>query len=622
MCGLITIYGKKHDLDSDQATAHLLRTGQDMLKTLQRRGPDEFSLLKFGPALLGHTRLSIIDLHTGSQPIFNEDKSIAVLLNGEIYNYREIRADLEKSGHRFQSTSDTEVIVHLYEECGEEVFSKLNGMFAIIIYDSRLNTLLAARDRIGEKPIVYWESAETFVVASEIKALLQFPGVSRDIDTNALAIYLNSMYVPAPLTIFSDIKKLQPSHFIKIFNGKTSIHRYWNPVRAIKWDWKEDDIREQFLDIFEDSVKIRTYSDVPLGVFLSGGIDSSAVAAFMARNSAVPIQTFTVGFTQDIDERPFARIVAEKYRTDHTELLVSDRVVDVVDEVIGYFDEPFGDSSAIPTYLISREARKHVKVILTGDGGDELFAGYQAYLNQKYQTGNRIETKIFKTINQCFLGLFGFGPLESLYPKKTNNHLPFQHWHWVRTIFTDQELQEILLLRSEKSQKFFRDRHWLDLDGTDALTISYAFDMNFYLPDDLLKKVDMASMLCSLECRAPFLDYRLIDLSLKIPPNLKVKNDCLKYILKKSLDGLLPSEILNRRKTGFGAPVDAWLRNNLKSMVLDHLQHGSKIESFIDKEYIQSVMNDFYRKDSCDDFRIPSKLWLLFILEVWMKKYI
>jgi asparagine synthase (glutamine-hydrolysing) len=623
MCGLIALYFNG-DMDVSQAVAaSALKSSDKMLDMLRKRGPDECNLVQVGSAFLGHTRLSIIDLQTGSQPIYNEDKTVAVLLNGEIYNFHELRSELEKHGHRFQSASDTEVIVHLYEECGEDVFSKLNGMFAIVIYDTRSNILLAARDRSGEKPLVYWESPEMFAVTSEIKALLQLPEVSRDIDVNALALYLNSMYVPAPVSIFSRIKKLPPAHYLRLDGNKMVIRRYWDPQQHIRWEWKEDDIKDEFLEIFSNAVKIRTYSDVPFGVFLSGGIDSSAVAAFMARNCADSIKTFTVGFTQEIDERPYARIVAERYRTDHTELLISDRVEDVIEQVLGYFDEPFGDSSAIPTYLVSREARKYVKVILTGDGGDELFAGYGSYLNQKYQIGNRIGTKLYETANQFTLKHFGKGLLENHYPRTTNSLKAFEHWHRVRTIFKQQELEDAINRGFTGVGDYFRKQSWLEVQGDDALSISYSFDLNYYLPDDLLKKVDMASMFASLECRAPFLDHRLIELSLRIPPNLKVKNDCLKYILKNSMAEYLPVEILRRPKTGFGAPVESWLKNHLKAMTIDMLAPGCKIESFIHRRSIQNCLDLLYCSNSQqNDYRVPHKVWLLLVLEIWMRKYL
>lgn len=618
MCGLIALYFKQGIAAGDTEMA---RVGRRMLDTLSKRGPDENHLVREGNALLGHARLSIIDLQTGSQPIYNEDRTIAVLLNGEIYNFHELREGLEKRGHRFQSTSDTEVIVHLYEECGEEVFSRLNGMFAIVIYDLRSDTLLAARDRAGEKPLVYCESPNTFAIASEIKALLQAPWVAREIDGDALACYLNSMYVPAPLSIFSSIKKLPPSHYLKINASHLSIRRYWNPQVSIDWSWREGEIVERFLEIFRDAVKIRTYSDVPFGVFLSGGIDSSAVAAFMAGSCPDRIKTFTVGFAQEIDERPYARMVAERYGTDHTELLVSDAVEDVLEDVLGYFDEPFGDSSAIPTHLISREARKHVKVILTGDGGDELFAGYPAYLNQKYCVGTRIGAKAYSTINRLTLKHLGWGALENCYPHRTESRRAFEHWHWVRTIFTDGELQNLLGNGHLKTRDFFGSNDWLEVLGDDALSLGYSFDLNYYLPDDLLKKVDMASMLASIECRAPFLDHRLIELSLQAPPNLKVKNDCLKYLLKKAMAEHLPAEILDRPKIGFGAPVLSWLRGSLRSLTMDMLAPGCMAESLVDRIEIRRCLETLYQSGS-DDFRVSQKVWLLLVLEIWMRKYV
>ena len=596
--------------------------GNSMLDTLQMRGPDECNLVKFGSTVLGHTRLSIIDLETGSQPLYNANKTIAVLLNGEIYNFHELRSELQRIGYCFKTTSDTEVIVHLYEEYGEEVFAKLNGMFAIVIYDIQSNVLLVARDRVGEKPLLYWESPDMFIVASEIKALLKVPDISRTIDENAIALYLNNMYIAAPISIFKDIKKLQPAHYLKIEGKKRTIQKFWNPQHHICWEMQENEIRENFINLFSDAIKIRGYSDVPFGVFLSGGIDSSAVTALMASRSPEPIKTFTVGFNQEIDERPYARIIADQYRTNHTELIVNDRVEDVVEQVIGYFDEPFGDSSAIPTYLVAREARKHVKMILTGDGGDELFAGYGSYIDQKYQLGNRIGTKFYKIFNQFTQKYFGKGFLEDVYPRITNVSSALEHWRWVRTIFPEKYLKSILHQQFFDIGDYFKTHEWMNIQNKDALSISYSFDLNYYLPDDLLKKVDMASMLVGLECRAPFLDYRLVELSLSIPPHLKVKNDCLKYLLKTSLTEYLPKEILYRSKVGFGAPIESWLKNSLKEMVMTMLAPGCKVESFFDRKIIQYHIELLYKNKSIIDYRVSQQVWLLLVLEIWMRKYV
>lgn len=622
MCGLIAIY-LKNDIEKCEAlTSCLISIGSSMLDTLQMRGPDERNLVKLGSTILGHTRLSIIDLKTGSQPLYNANKTIAVLLNGEIYNFRELRSDLERMGYCFQTTSDTEVIVHLYEEYGEEVFAKLNGMFAIVIYDIQSNILLVARDRIGEKPLLYWESPDMFIVASEIKALLKVPDIAKNIDENAIALYLNNMYIAAPISIFKDIRKLQPAHYLKVEGKKRTIQKFWNPQHQICWEMNENEIRENFINLFSDAIKIRSYSDVPFGVFLSGGIDSSAVTALMASRSPETIKTFTVGFSQEVDERPYARVVADQYRTNHTELLVNDRVEDVVEQVIGYFDEPFGDSSAIPTYLVAREARKHVKMILTGDGGDELFAGYGSYIDQKYQIGNRIGTKLYKSFNQFTQKYFGKGFLENIYPRETNVSSALDHWRWVRTIFPEKYLKSILHQQFFDIGDYFKAHDWINIQNKDALSISYSFDLNYYLPDDLLKKVDMASMLVGLECRAPFLDYRLVELSLSIPPHLKVKNDCLKYLLKASLTEYLPKEILYRSKVGFGAPIESWLKNSLKEMVMTMLAPGCRVESFLDRKIIQHHIELLYKNKLSVDYRVSQQVWLLLVLEIWMSKYL
>jgi len=620
MCGVVGIYCKENPVQAESNGSPLLRVCEDIVETLRFRGPDEKNIVKVGPVVLGHTRLSIIDLSTGSQPVFNEDRQIAVILNGEIYNFLELRDQLEKKGHNFKSKSDTEVIVHLYEEVGDQVFSQLNGMFSILIYDVKKDKLLAGRDRTGEKPLYYAELKDVIIFASEIKALLKYPSVSRELDGEAIALYLNCLYVPAPLSIFKGIKKLLPAHYIKVENRQLSIHPYWQPQTSIRWGWKEDEIVEEFIELFSDSVGRRMVADVPLGVFLSGGIDSSAVTAFAAKQSPNPVKTFSVGFADEFDERPYARLVARKYETEHHEIFIKDRIEDVFEKAMSYYDEPFGDSSAIPTYLISKEARKYVKVILTGDGGDELFAGYDPYINQKYQLGSRITTKVFKEFNKATIKYFKRGLFEKYYPHNSSSRA-YRHWYWVRTFFDDQEIKEIFNDEFVPTSEFFTNHRWLMSSSNDALSTAYLFDINYYLPDDLLKKVDMASMLCSLECRAPFLDHRLIEFSLQIPPQLKVKNDMLKYLLKKALSNYLPPEILMRTKHGFGAPVETWMSNQLRDYVLDSLNPGCKIEGFVKPEAIRSIKDTFYMNNGKRDYRDVFKLWLFFALEFWMRQY-
>lgn len=622
MCGILgLIYRNGTEINQDRAQ-RILQHGLGMLDTLNYRGPDESRIVQIGPAFLGHTRLSIIDLHTGSQPVYNEDGTIAVILNGEIYNFHDLRSKLEVGGHAFKTQTDTEVIVHLYEDYGEDVFSHLNGMFAAVVYDVKRNILLAGRDRMGEKPIVYCETPDMLMLSSEIKALLKYPDFKNEIDTDAVSLYLNCMYVPAPLTIFKGIKKLPPGHYLKYADGQLSIKKYWDPQLSIQWDLSLTEIQEHFVELFENAVKIRLISDVPIGVFLSGGIDSSAVTAFMSRVSTGSIKTFTVGFVDEIDERPFAKLVSDRYKTDHTEILISDKVEDVFENVIGYFDEPFGDSSAIPTHLVSREARKYVKVILTGDGGDELFAGYDSYLNQKYQYGHRVLSRLYKELNRLCIRTFKTGYLERFYPRGYVKGA-IDHWLWVRTIVPENELCRFTGEKSLQISKIFSQNNWFTLLDSDSLTQAFSHDLNYYLPDDLLKKVDMASMLSSLECRAPFLDHRLVEFAMRIPPPLKVKDDIPKFLLKKILVDYLPKPILEREKTGFGAPVSSWLNGGLKEMTFDCLGTGSKISRLLSKEAIRNSLQDFYGdKPSTGDFRTAYRVWLLLVLEIWMRRYV
>lgn len=336
----------------------------------------------------------------------------------------------------------------------------------------------------------------------------------------------------------------------------------------------------------------------------------------MALQCSEPIKTFSVGFSDEVDERPYARIVAEKFNTDHQELHISDRIEDVALEVLAYFDEPFGDSSAIPTYLVSKEARKFVKVVLTGDGGDELFAGYPSYLNQKYLFGNRLTTKLLKTIGRLFDSEY----LDKIYAY-SGNKMSWNHWLSIRSMMDKDEITQLMNCYPLDIRSHYQDKQWLHLNDKDPLSIAFSHDLNFYLPDDLLKKVDMASMKASIECRAPFLDHRLVEFAMAIPSNKKVKKNQLKYLLKKSLEDLLPSVIINRKKTGFGAPVSSWLNNQLKPLVNDLLNTGCKSELYINPLTIKKVMRTFYSTKQHNNFRIPFKLWLLFVFEVWLRNY-
>jgi asparagine synthase (glutamine-hydrolysing) len=545
--------------------------------------------------------------------LYNESGSVATILNGEIYNYRDLRDDLRRRGHAFRTESDTEVLAHLYEEYGENLFRHLNGMFAAVVYDVEKDLLLAGRDRLGEKPILYLETPDHLVLASELKALLEWPGVKRDIDSRALALYLNMLCVPEPLCIFRGISKLQPAHYLKVHSGRLSLHRYWEPHARVDWKMDAQAAQEGLLALFGDAVRSRMVADVPLGVFLSGGVDSSAVTLFAAEAAASPVRTFSVGLAGDMDERPFARAVAAQCGTDHTELFARGDVAEAFPLVMDYFDEPFADSSSVPTFMVSREAREHVKVALTGDGGDELFAGYTAYLSQSRLRSGRLSSKL----SRVAAGVTGREPAYS----RRGGTWARTHWREIRSLVPPSELVHWLPGVVGNVSTFYDENHWLTLPDTDPLSIAFEHDLNFYLPADLLKKVDMAAMLTSLECRAPFLDHRLVEFCLTIPPNLKIRDGQPKWLFKNALSGRLPAEVLNRPKHGFGAPVTDWVHGPLRGIAADLLQPGCRCESVIEPAVVRGVVGAMWRTPSTDQWRLPLQFWSLLALEWWMRRY-
>jgi asparagine synthase (glutamine-hydrolysing) len=614
MCGILAFYAKA------QAGIVPKQTFETMLDQLAHRGPDERSAFYHERVGLGHTRLSIIDLATGSQPMFNETQDVACILNGEIYNFRALRSELEERGHRFASSSDTEVIVHLYEEVGEAAFSRLEGMFGVVLYDLRRGILLVARDRLGEKPVYFHESRDAFLCASELKALLRHPGVSREIDPQALAGYLYAQYVPAPLSIFGSIRKLKPGHYLRVVNGDLSVHRFWNPRIGIDASLGEREAIEGLRDRLSASVRARLVADVPLGIFLSGGIDSSAVVAFAAAQAA-PIKTYSVGFGAQINELPFARKVAQHFGTDHTEIVVEARLSDEVVKAAACYDEPFADTSSVPTYVISREARKHVKVVLTGDGGDELFAGYESYIPQKYYSPSRLVRRTARLTDLLSLQLLGRTVLDGRYPLSRGD-AAYAQWMTVRRFFAPSEIRDLLRRDLQPERSFKPEAGFLTIDADDPLSAAFQCDVNFYLPDDLLKKMDIASMAHGLESRAPFLDHRLVEFALSIPPALKLRNNVSKYLLRKAMVADLPEGIAWRPKQGFGAPVASWLEGDLKSLVHDALGAGARVREVLDPSALQAELDRFERKSSRTDWRRPFRLWAVLMLELWLRSYV
>ena len=625
MCGICGYVSKNIEKDI------LLR----MCAALMRRGPDESGFFieedKVGLAM---QRLSIIDLDTGKQPISNEDDTVTIVFNGEIYNYLEIRTNLEKKGHKFKTLSDTEVIVHLYEDYGDYCVEHLNGMFAFALWDKKEEKLLLARDRMGKKPLHYAQFNDAFIFGSEIKAILQHPIAYRQMDLFSVTKYLLYEYVPAPNTLYSNIKKLLPGHMLIYKNGKVDIKRYWDVCLAEPGSCllKEDECIDNIFILLRESIERRLRSDVPLGVFLSGGIDSSAIVAIMSEFlGGNNIHTFSIGFEDpSFDEIPYAREVAKYFETNHHEHTFSLKdAISIIPEVSEYVDEPLADASLLPTYLLSKFTRQHVKVALGGDGGDELFGGYPTLLAHKL-------VDIY-----TLLPKFGRSAIESVVrklPVSLNNmSFDFKAKRFIKGIGYPHERQHAVwlgafdylelndLLSSEFKKYLNESDVYIDVykqlencQADNTINRMLYLDMKMYLQDDILVKVDRASMANSLEVRAPFLDYKLVEFVASLPPEFKLHNFTSKYILKKTLEHILPKSILKRPKKGFGIPVAKWLREDLKDMMLDMLSSERlKRIGIFEPEHVRKLIRDHLTGKV--DNRKP--LWTLLMFELWREKW-
>jgi asparagine synthase (glutamine-hydrolysing) len=604
-----------------------------MCERMVHRGPDSEGLMVTTGVALGMRRLAIIDLVTGEQPVYNEDHSIAVVLNGEIYNYRELRDDLEKRGHSFRSASDTEVLPHLYEEYGAEMVQHLNGMFAFALWDTKRRRLLLARDRFGEKPLYWGVFANTLLFASEAKVLLAHPAVQPSVNLQALRQYLSFDYVPAPLSIYEGINKLSAAHLLILEDGRIDVRPYWRlsykksePVPNLQ------EAADHLRELLADSVRMRLVSDVPLGVFLSGGIDSSAVTALAVRASSETVRTFSISFAESsFDESKYARKVAEFLGTDHHEERFSvDLAANLVSEIGSWMDEPLSDPSLVPTYLLSRFTRKHVTVALGGDGGDELFAGYQMY------QGHRLANIYEKVPRALRRGLIE--PLVKLLPVKTKN-LSFdyrarrfvsgadhdavaRHHIWFGS-FTAAEQEELLTpeVQQVSDGDVYRDarRLFADCDAVDVVERMQSLDTQLYLAEDILAKVDRSSMAVSLEVRAPFLDPRIAEYVASLPPSYKLRGQKSKYILKRSMDGLLPPFVARRGKKGFGVPFAEWLKGKLRPLARDLLSPERVKRAGVFNPAYVSRLQDEHERGVANHRKL---LWTLLMFELWHESFI
>jgi|APSaa5957512535_1039671.scaffolds.fasta_scaffold35694_2 asparagine synthase (glutamine-hydrolysing) len=625
MCGVVGIFSNNSNpVPGDDVI-------RKMADSIIHRGPDDEGIYSNADVALGFRRLSIIDLDSGHQPIHNEDKSIWTVLNGEIYNYKELRSSLIQKGHTFYTNADTEVLVHLYEEFGEELVHQLRGMFVFCIWDSRKKKLLIFRDHLGIKPLFYTEANGQLIFASEMKAIIASGFTNKKIDVNALDHYLGLQYVPAPLTIYEDIKKLPPGHMISISKGQSAeVSQYWDSSIIPVTNMSLSDCMERYEELFTESVKLQMRSDVPLGAFLSGGVDSSAVVAVMSELSDSPINTFTICHTdQAYDESKYAAIVSEKYGTNHRTLTIGPNdFLELLPSVIDQYDEPFADSSALPTHLVSKLAGQHVKVVLSGDGGDETCGGYSRYSNVMHfhNMDKRLNLKRFlpSSLKQILANKINFSHgLSNKGLKYLVNMLSsdVERDYFYMSYFRAQKRKlygQALIDRVNPGNDILLLTKYLQKNSEDDLLRKLLnLDINTYLADDILYKVDIASMGNSLEVRVPLLDHKLVEFAASIPSKYKLKDRNGKMFFKKLLEKRLPHDILYRKKKGFEIPISAWFRGELAVYIKDLLLSSTLLrEPYFDRVFIEHMLSQ--HQSGREDF--GPHLWILMSLELWHRK--
>ena len=621
ICGILNIYSR------GRADGQVV---EEMCLTLRHRGPDDYGVFAGGPAAIGMTRLSIIDLAGGHQPIHNEDRSAWIVYNGETYNSPELRELLEHR-HQFRTRSDTEVLLHAYEEWGGEMPGKLRGMFAFAIWDARRRSLLLARDRLGIKPLYYALAGDWLVFGSEIKAILRAPCIARALDPEALHAYLTFNYIPAPMSIFKGVRKLPPGHLLRCGRGEVRVTRYWDLDCTPQRTADEETCARELREILDDSVRAHLLSDVPIGVLLSGGVDSSAVTALAATNYGGRVKTFSIGFEEkSFNELRAARLVAQTYGTDHHEAIVKPDAAALVERIVDHFDEPFADSSALPTFLVSQMAAREVKVVLSGDGGDETFAGYLTYTADALaETYQRLPGLLRRRVIEPLVARLPISDEKvSLdYMAKrfvAGAHLPpLERHHSWKVIFGEQDKRR-LYARDWAAAVCFDDPisilagFYHSLDGIDFVTKLQYVDTKTYLPDDILTKVDRMSMAHSLETRPPLLDHHVVEYAASLPAHMKLRGLQRKVILKRAVTDLLPAPLLRRRKHGFSIPLAAWLRRDLRSLVADALAPEALRRSGIfDEREVGRLVDDHL----CGRRDLSRNLWGLLMFMIWHDRY-
>ncbi|MCX7972928.1 MAG: asparagine synthase (glutamine-hydrolyzing) [Candidatus Aminicenantes bacterium] len=631
MCGLCGFAFTSASRQPDQAIL------KEMANTLIHRGPDDEGYFCQPGIGLAVRRLSIIDVRGGHQPLSNEDGTIWVAQNGEIYNFLELRAELEKRGHVFRTRSDTEVIAHSYEEWGLNCLEQFRGMFAFALWDDKKKRLILARDRIGVKPLYYTLLPDgTLVFGSEIKAILAYPGILRELDLEALDFYLTFEYIPAPYSIFKGIKKLPAAHWLLYAPPKLMINRYWQlDPKKLKEETKFltlDQAMDELYEKLRESVQLRLISDVPLGAFLSGGIDSSTIVGFMRELGADPLRTFSIGFKESTyNELDYARLTAARFHTQHEEFILEPKALDLTEKLLYHLDEPLADSSIFPTYLVSAMARSQVTVALSGDGGDELFGGYEHYQAQKLAQWPLIE-KIGRLISPL-INYFpptekkkGFWNKLQRFTLGLTSPPELRHFRWM--MFWREREKGFLYSEAIKKEINQFGPIWTreplksifeEMTCFDPLTAELYLDLKTYLPDDIMVKVDRMSMATSLEAREPLLDHRLVEFVFALPGEWKVRGLKTKWIFKKTMERLLPKKIIYRPKEGFSIPIKLWLRQELRSLLLDELNEEKiRREGLFSPQVVKKLIDDHLagRKN------YSHQLWTLLVFEMWQEKYL
>ncbi len=626
MCGIAGIYSFSDKLVAEDVI-------KKMCNVIIHRGPDEEGIFVDKKIALGIKRLAIIDLETGHQPIFNENKSICIVLNGEIYNFQELRSDLEKIGHKFYTKTDVEALVHLYESYGVECLKYLRGMFAFALWDKNNQRLFLARDRVGKKPLYYTINNGRLVFASEIKSILEYLNFVPEINHQAIDLFLTYQYIPQPMTIYKNIFKLPPaSYMLCDKQGNIKIERYWDLDFTKKQKISFYDACSKIKEILTQATKLRLISDVPLGAFLSGGHDSSIIVGLMAENSSTKVKTFSVGFKdQDFSELKYAKIVAKHFSTEHTEIIVEPKMVEILPKLVWYYDQPFADTSMIPSYYVANVTRKYVKVALNGDGGDENFCGYLRYQALKLSSLFPLEllgSKFYHTLGN-FIPLIETTSAKNKfrYFKRfftaLGNPLPVRNvlWHcFFSNEFKNFVYSEFMKNKIKNNAYDYLVETFYSAKAYDLIDkISYT-DINTYLTEDLLVKMDIASMANSLEARSPFLDHKLLEFTASIPSNWKLKYGFkTKYILKKTFEKFLPQQIIHRHKQGFGLPIGRWLKEDLKwyvkEIIFSEKFQKRKIFNFSNVKFL--VERHFSGKEN-HGYRI----FALLVLELWFRIFV